>query len=254
MSSKIFRRRPWTERASSERMEEVLIDIAGPEDHIGHDVIELLRKISAQFAALQLRRREHPDRLEKGQSDFGERPELELAVHAGEQRILRAVDADGKNLRICQMGDDAWALIDLHKRTGDCYSAFRKDHNFPTPLQCPDERFQRQRIGRIDGNDIEEEACRLHPPFRDDVAVDGKMAAVGDEHREQRTIEKRLMVGHDHSAAAGGTVVFQPSDFDTIKKAQYLTADILDELLRKKEHAQGGSKSIEECKQQETRP
>src|SRR6185312_6905286 len=41
-----------------ERMKQVLIDIAGPEDHIGHDVIEFLRKMRAQLAAFQMRRRE----------------------------------------------------------------------------------------------------------------------------------------------------------------------------------------------------
>ncbi len=138
------------------------------------DVVEPIGEVMAQGRTFKRFGHVELDRRQEGQRDLRKPLEPELASHPREHRILGAVDAHRQHPGTGHVGDGAGSLVDLHEGTGDGEASFRKDHDLAAALQLVDEGPQGERVGRIDGEKVEELEPRLDPPAVGDAGVDGK--------------------------------------------------------------------------------
>ena len=139
MSSTILWPPPWVARASSRAWNKRAVDRAGLEDHVGHDVVELVSEMVAKFEPVSSGGVLNSTGGRNVSVIFGEPLETQLAAHAREQRILGAVDADRQDLGARHIGDGAGALIDFHERAGDGQPPFREDDDLVALLELLDQ-------------------------------------------------------------------------------------------------------------------
>ena len=185
-----------------QRFEQRAVDVGGAEDHVGHHVIEAVRLVLAKRRAAHALRRVELHGRQEGDGDLGEPAQPQLAAHAREGRVERAVDPDRQHARLGHLGDGAGPLIDLHQRARHGEAAFGEDHHLAALLQLIHQHAQRHGVGRVDGDHVEQREGGLRPPGLGHMAVDGEARPLGQEGGEQRPVEIGAVVGDDHRLAA----------------------------------------------------
>ena len=192
------------------------------EHHLGHQVGQQLAGHEAAFAAADLGRNLEPPRRQDRQRDRREPAQPDAAAHARERRVLRAVDAHGQQHRARLVGDEPGAGIDLHQRARHGDSAFGENRRALVLLDVTNQGLQRVRVRGVERKRVDDLQQRLHPPALGDLRVDRKREPIGQEHGQERGVEKRGVVGDDQHALAGLRVVLEAGHAHVVGEAQHV--------------------------------
>ena len=167
-----------------------LVNLAGAEHHVGHDVIEFFGLVFAKRSTLECLIFFGAYGWQIGDGDLGKELRGEKSLDAAEGSALCAVDAHRQDLGIGHVGHGTGAFINFHKPTRHRDASLRKNHDTPAFFQMVDKAAQRHGIGGINGTQINQGKGRLYPPALGHLAVDGKARFLRQEGRQQGTIQK----------------------------------------------------------------
>ena len=159
----------------------------GPEDEVGHDLVERRARRLAAVAALERRIDREPHRLEHRHRHL--RPPAAahlLARQPREERALEALDLHRQDHGVGLVGDEAGAVVDLHQAAGDGEAPLGEDDQRLAALDGVDQRPRRHRLCRIERHGAGDLQERAHPPALGDAVVDGEDRLLVEERERER--------------------------------------------------------------------
>ncbi len=195
------------------------VEVAVGEGDALHDVAHARGRGTAACGAVQPGGQVELLRRQKPQGDPREPADPHLALQVGEAAVLGAFDAHRQDGRIGMVGDHARPVVHLHGRAGDGDTALREDDRLVAVAQVMNDGLQRQRVGRVQREEIHEPQEGLEGGFPGHQGVDGEGGALGEVQVDEDAVQQRHVVGDDEHPLAGGMVVLQANDPDPEQQA-----------------------------------
>ena len=207
----------------------------GPEDEVGHDLIERRAGRLAAVPALERRIDRELHRLEHRHRHL--RPPAAahlLARESREERALEALDLHRQDHGIGLVGDEAGAVIDLHQAAGDGEAPLGEDDQRLAALDGVDKRPRRHRLCRIERHGAGDLQERAHPPALGDAVVDGEDRLLVEERQRQRRVEEAHMVERHDRVRAGLGDVLEPLHLEPIEGPEEDREEIAERARRQR--------------------
>src|SRR3569623_522638 len=127
-------------------------------------------------------------RRQQRERDGGEPAQPFAAAQPGKRRVLRALDAHRQQRGAGAIRHQARPLIHLHERPRDRDASFRKNNGLAITPQILNQRFHRQRIGRVHRQEIDEQQTPPHPPRFGNMSVHRERQPFGQKGVQQQRI------------------------------------------------------------------
>ena len=207
----------------------------GPEDEVGHDLVERRARRLAAVAALERRIDREPHRLEHRHRHL--RPPAAahlLARQPREKRALEALDLHRQDHGVGLVGDEAGAVVDLHQAAGDGEAPLGEDDQRLAALDGVDQRPRRHRLCRIERHRAGDLQERAHPPALGDAVIDGEDRLLVEERERERGVEEADMVQRHDRVRAGLGDVLEPLHLEPVEGPEEDREEIAERARRQR--------------------
>ena len=203
-----------------QRIEQRRLDLRGREHRLHHLVAQRTAQRGAARATGDAFGRRQTARWKNADANTREPSLPDLPGQSRERRELRALDAHHHQRRLGAFGNDGGTLVDLHQPAGRRDASLGKDDAGRARLDRANHRADRQRIGRIDGEGVDDGEERLRPPLLRDERVDREDRIAWQERAEQQAVEERRVIGGNHRVRHRRARVLEAFDLHAIQQTQ----------------------------------